>query len=310
MTATSPAAGQRGTLTLALLVMGVGWGLTQPLVKIAVTGGHHPFGLVFWQLTFGALVLTAINLMRGRRLRWDARALAIYLFIALAGTILPNSASYRAALHLPSGIMSVVIATVPMIAFPMALLFGTDRFSLRRLAGLCLGIAGVALIALPGESLPDPAMAAFLPLALVAPTFYALEGNVVAKWGTDGIDAVEILQGASILGAVIMLPVVWVSGTMVDLGSGWGVSEWALLGLSVIHALVYSGYVWLVGRAGAVFAAQVAYLVTGCGVIWAMILLQERYSAFVWLAIAVILEGVGLVRPRDGGGANGRTGTS
>jgi drug/metabolite transporter (DMT)-like permease len=39
--------------------------------------------------------------------------------------------------------------------------------------------------------------------------------------------------------------------------------------------VVYAGYVWLVGRAGAVFAAQVAYLVTLFGVFWAMLILGE-----------------------------------
>ena len=295
---TRPAFAGRGALLVLLCLIGAGWGLTQPLTKIAVSTGHHPLGLVFWQLLIGAGLLTAINLIRQRRLRWDRRAIAVYLFIALVGTILPNSASYRAAAHLPSGIMSVVIATVPMIAFPMAIALRTDRFSLRRLAGLTLGIVGVALIALPGESLPDPAMVAFIPLALVAPTFYAFEGNAVAKWGTDGIDPLQVLQGASVVGVVLMLPVATLSGHFINPLDGIGGPEQALIGLSMIHALVYSGYVWLVGRAGAVFASQVSYLVTGFGVMWAMMLLQERYSGLVWIALVVILAGVALVQPR------------
>ena len=47
----------------------------------------------------------------------------------------------------------------------------------------------------------------------------------------------------------------------------------------VLNVLAYSGYVWLVGRAGSVFASQIAYLVTGFGVLWSMALLGERYSA-------------------------------
>ena len=31
---------------------------------------------------------------------------------------------------------------------------------------------------------------------------------------------------------------------------------------AVLHALVYAGYVWLVARVGATFAAQVSYFVT------------------------------------------------
>ncbi|MBM1219699.1 DMT family transporter [Ponticoccus sp. SC2-23] len=286
-----------------LLIIGIGWGATQPLAKIAVTGGHGPIGLVFWQLLIGGVLLSIVNRLRGYRLRRDARALRLYAFIALVGTILPNTASYTAAFHLPAGIMSIVIATVPMMAFPMALALGTDRFSTRRTVGLLLGISGVGLIALPGTALPDPAMVAFLPLALIAPFLYAVEGNYVDRWGTDGLDAIQLLQGASLIGCVIALPIALGTGNFVALDTTWGREEWALMALSVIHALVYSGYVWLVGRAGAVFAAQVSYLVTGFGVVWAMILLSERYSILVWAAMAVILAGVALVQPRDRGEA-------
>ncbi|WP_238928536.1 DMT family transporter [Alexandriicola marinus] len=293
----------RTGLSGILLIIGIGWGATQPLAKIAVTGGHGPIGLVFWQLLIGGVLLSIVNRLRGYRLRRDARALRLYAFIALVGTILPNTASYTAAFHLPAGIMSIVIATVPMMAFPMALALGTDRFSTRRTVGLLLGISGVGLIALPGTALPDPAMVAFLPLALIAPFLYAVEGNYVDRWGTDGLDAIQLLQGASLIGCVIALPIALGTGNFVALDTTWGREEWALMALSVIHALVYSGYVWLVGRAGAVFAAQVSYLVTGFGVVWAMILLSERYSILVWAAMAVILAGVALVQPRDRGEA-------
>ena len=67
---------------------------------------------------------------------------------------------------------------------------------------------------------------------------------------------------------------------------------------SVIHAFVYAGYVWIIGAAGAVFAAQVSYLVTGFGVFWAMILLGERFASTIWLAMAVMFVGLFLVQPR------------
>ena len=72
----------------------------------------------------------------------------------------------------------------------------------------------------------------------------------------------------------------------------------AIVASSAIHALVYTSYVWMVGRAGAVFAGQVSYLVTGFGVLWAMLVLGERYSGYVWLAMALMFVGLFLVRPR------------
>ena len=71
------------------------------------------------------------------------------------------------------------------------------------------------------------------------------------------------------------------------------------MGSATVHAFVYAGYVWLVGRAGPVFAGPVSYLVTGFGVIWAMLILSERYSPFFWTAFALMLAGMFLVQPRD-----------
>ncbi len=54
----------------------------------------------------------------------------------------------------------------------------------------------------------------------------------------------------------------------------------------------------MVGRAGAVFAAQVSYLVTAFGVGRAMAILGERFSATVWLAMLMMFAGLFLVQPR------------
>ena len=283
----------------ALLIMGAGWGITTPLSNIAVSTGHQPLGLVFWQLVIGAVLLEAIVFVRGGRLALGRRQITLYLAIALLGTILPNTASYRAAAHLPAGVMSIVIAMVPMFAFPIALALGQDRFSIARVVGLGLGLGGVALLVGPEASLPDRAMVAFIPLALIAPFFYGLEGNFVGKFGTAGLDPIEVLFGASVFGAVLSLPLALGFGHWLNPLGGFGAPESALVLSSIVHALVYAGYVWLVGRAGAVFAAQVSYLVTIFGVGWAMLILDEAYSGYIWGALGLMLLGMFLVQPRD-----------
>jgi drug/metabolite transporter (DMT)-like permease len=167
-----------------------------------------------------------------------------------------------------------------------------------RLLGLCLGLAGVALIALPEASLPSAAMVAWLPVALIGPLFYAMEGNYVAKWGTGGMDAVQAMFWASALGAVMVLPLAWFSGQWISPMPPYGTPALALLLSSALHALMYAAYVWLASKAGAVFASQSSYIVTGSGVLWAMLLLGERFSNWIWAAMAVMLLGLFLVQPR------------
>jgi drug/metabolite transporter (DMT)-like permease len=290
----SSLAGNRWFFVLVLVVLGVGWGATQSLGKIATATGHLPFGLIFWQLLIGAGLLGVISAIRGKGMVFSAPALRFYVVIAFIGTIIPNATFYAAVVHLPAGVMSILISTLPLIAFPMALMLGIDRFSTLRAVGLGLGILGVALIAAPGGA---PVSLWWLAIAMIGPVFYAIEATYVARSGTAGMDALQAMFGVSVVGALIAAPIALGTGQWVN-PLPLGRAEGALVLLSAVHALVYAAYVWLAGRAGSVFASQSAYLVTGSGVIWAMVLLGERFQPVVWVALAVMLAGVALVQPR------------
>ncbi len=285
-------------LIAVLVGIGAAWGITQPFAKIAVSEGYRHFGIIFWQFVLGGALLLVVNGVRGRRLPFAPRHVALYTVIALIGTLLPNSASYTAAIHLPSGILSIVLSLVPMMAFPIAMALGMDRFSATRFLGLLLGFSAILLIALPETSLPDASMVWWLPMALVAPAFYAVEGNFVARYGTEGLDPVQVLLGASVVGTVLAAPLALMTGQWISPLPPWGAPDAAILGSSTAHALAYAGYVWMVGRAGAVFAAQVSYLVTAFGILWAWLLLGETYSGWVWAAVALMFAGLFLVQPR------------
>lgn len=289
--------GKLGPFAL-LVLLGAGWGMTQPLSKIAVSEGYRHVGLIFWQLVIASIVLIGINVLRGRSLPLQRRHLILYAVIAFTGTVFPNATSYEAARFLPSGVMSVAIAMVPIFAFPIALLMRNDRFHWKPFLGVICGLAGVLLLIGPEASLPDPAMAVFIPLALVGPIFYGIESNYVARFGTEGLDPVQTLAGASVLGALVVLPMAIATGEWIDPSLPWGRPDWALVASSLIHASVYSTYVWLIGKTGPVFASLVAYLVTGFGVFWSMLLLGEQYSGYFWVAMAMMVLGMVLVQPR------------
>ena len=281
-----------------LMVMGAGWGLSVPLSKIAVSTGHLPLGLIFWQEVVIVALLGAICAVRGKRLELDVQYWPIYTVIALCGAVLPDIFFYLAAAELPGGIMAIVIASVPLFSLPIALALGNETFAWRRVLGLSFGIVGILLLIGPEASLPERAMVAFIPLALMAPLLYATEGNLVAKWGTQGLDSMQVILGASLLGMVVTGPLALATGQWINPFETFGAAELALAASAAIHGLVYATYVWLVGRAGSVFAAQTSYLVTGFGVIWSMLLLSERYAIWVWLALGIMTIGIALVQPR------------
>ncbi|PYG27774.1 DMT family transporter [Pelagimonas varians] len=286
---------------LALIAIGAAWGATQPLAKIAVSDGYRHFGLIFWQLVIGGALLVPLCLLRGKPVVWGRAQIGLYVFVAVIGTVLPGIASYSAAIHLPSGVLSILLSSVPMLSLPIALAMGLEGFSRRRFWGLALGLVGVALLVLPQASLPDGVPVFWIGVALLSSIFYALEGNVIAKWGTIGLDAMQVLAGASLVGIVISAPLAIYTGQFINPLGPWQGPDYALVAAAILHAGAYSGYVWLVGLAGSVFAAQVSYLVTLFGVTWAMIFLGEGYSGWIWAALTVMMAGVSLVMPRRRG---------
>ena len=102
--------------SLVLIILGMGWSFTQPMSKLAVSEGYQHFGLIFWQAAIGAALLTVVSLIRGKSLPLGPAQLRVYLIIALIGTVIPNSATYQAAVHLPSGILSILLHQLLTIA--------------------------------------------------------------------------------------------------------------------------------------------------------------------------------------------------
>ena len=156
----------------------------------------------------------------------------------------------------------------------------------------------VATVGLPG-GLPAGVGTGMLLLALISPFCYAIEASYLALRGPHGLHPFEVLFGASLVSIALTWPLAAATGQMVH-PTGWGRPEWAMLAVGVLNAGAYSGYVWLIGAAGSVFASQIAYLVTGFGVAWSMLLLGERYPPPVWVAFALILAATALVQPREG----------
>jgi drug/metabolite transporter (DMT)-like permease len=299
----------RRMLLIGVLVgCGLAWGSTQSLGKVATSTGHPPLGLLFWQFVIGTALMGAAMVVRGTPPVLTRRALVFGVVVALVGSVLPGITFWTSVARLPAGVMSLIIATVPMMAFGLALLLGQDRLTPARLGGVLAGLAGVLLIALPEASLPEAGQAAFLPLALLGPFLYACETNFVQRFGMAG-DGPVPGDGAGVGdrgagGAAARARL----GPVGRPGGGLGRAEGAFVAGSVTHVVTYAAFVWLAANAGSTFASQCSYVVTASGLVWAAALLGERVPPTVGLALLCLLAGLALVRPREAGHGGGEGG--
>ena len=282
-----------------LLLLGSVWGGTIVITKHVVSTGHQALGLIFWQLLLGAILLSIVAHLKNSPLPMSWLHLRFYTIVALIGTIIPNTFTYIAAAHLSAGLLSIGIATVPMFALMVALLIKSERFNGVRMLGILLGAIAILLALGPEADFGSQGVEVFMLLALVAPLFYGVEGNYLVRNTPASIDAITTLRGASIIGLVICTPVTLATNSWVDLNQTWTSVEWGILANSLLHLVTYTGYIWIVGRTGAVFASQVAYIVTLSGVFLGIIILGEQHTTLIWLALGFMLAGLVLVQPKN-----------
>ncbi len=289
-----------GAWSWTLLVFGGGiWGVTFSLAKLATAAGAHPFGITLWQGMLGGVLLLGFTMARRRSLVLSRPFLTFYLVCGLLGTAIPSTLFFYAAEQIPAGILSICLAAMPILTFAAALAFRLDVFAPARGVGIGLGLLSVVLLVGPEASLPDRGATPWVIVALLAAACYAAENIYIALRLPTGSDPGAILCGMLLTAGGLMVPLVLATGTYTALGWPLGIVELSVVGMAVVNVLSYGVFVYLVSKAGPVFASQMAYVVTLSGVVWGIVLFNEQHTVWVWSALVAMLAGLVLVKPRE-----------
>ena len=284
---------------LILFFLGLCWGLSFTLSKIAMQAGGTPIGLTFWQsLTAGVLLLGYVYWRHSHF--FVPRELYIpILIISLLSVVVPNIIFYSAASHLDAGILSISVSVIPLFTYCIALTLGLDSFKLGRSIGLLLGFLALITLTVPESSLPNKKDIPWVLLSLVCALCYALENIYIDTLKLKHFGPIRLVCCISIVSVLLTLPLTLATDQFFFPKTSNPDLLFSALGLGLIGATAYSVFIFLIGRAGSVFASQTGYLVTFCGVLWGIILLGESHSIYVWISLFLIMAGIFLVQPRE-----------
>ena len=280
-----------------MLTVGTLWGLTFSFAKAASEAGIGPLAYGFWQTTGAGSVLLLVCLARRAPPRMDRRHLAYYLTTGFCSLAVPNLILQTVIGHVPAGVTAIIVTTVPLITYAIALAVRLDSFSLRRALGILAGLLGALMLVVPKASLPEPAMAGWVALGFLAPFFYAT-GNVYVAARRPASPALPLATGMLWGAASWQAPILFATDSFQTLTPPFSFGEWGVVGQIAVTSLASILYFEIVRRAGPVFFSQVAYVVTLTAILWAMAIFGERHSALVWAAAAFIAAGVALVNWR------------
>ena len=287
---------QTGALPIVLLlVLGMGFGVSFTLNKLATTNGVPFIPYVFWQ-SAGAALLLGVAAAALRQLPAVTGAhIRIYVVMALLNVAIPYLVLSYVAPKLPAGLLPIGLALVPGVIYLMALALRLERFGLLRFGGICLGLVGVLVILVPKASLPEPGMAVWLALSLVATISFALRAVLVPLMRPPATGSLSLACGLLIAASVIMLVIMAASGQWWAFAGDFGIGHWAVIGAMLNNALILVLIFEIIRLAGPVFFGGVNYVSMLIGVALGIIIFGERNSLWVWLAIALVLAGLYLV---------------
>jgi drug/metabolite transporter (DMT)-like permease len=273
---------RRGWILFAL--MAVIWGIPYLLIKIAV-GELTPATLVFLRTAVGATLLIPIAVARGgiRPLFPYWRAVLAYTVIEVA---LPWFLLSDAERRLSSSLTGLLIASVPLIGAGLTLLTrGSDRLERRRVAGLLVGLVGVAVLLGLDVSFRD--LGAVGEVALVA-LGYATGPIIIAR-RLPSLPSVGVVAASLAVTALIYAPL-GLSQFPRSVPSGRVILAVAILAV-VCTALAFLLFFALIGEVGPVRATVITYFNPAVALFLGVTLLREPFTLGAAIGFLLILLG-------------------
>lgn len=263
------------------------WGIPYLLIKIALDGVSVPV-LVFVRTAVGAAVLLPLAFSRANvaliRQHW-LPLLGFAFFEMIAAWLLLTDAEH----HLTSSTTGLLIAASPIIAAILDRLTGGERrLGLLRIAGLTVGLAGVAVLA--GPSLTGGALWPVSEVLLTS-TCYAIAPLIAARYLGD-VPALPMT--ATCLGFAAL---VYAAPAALHWPTEMPTLR-VLLALCVLAlvctALAFIVFFALIREVGAARALVFTYVNPAVALVAGVIVLSEPLTAWNIAGLALILAGSAL----------------
>ncbi|MBT0569800.1 DMT family transporter [Curvibacter sp. CHRR-16] len=242
--------------------------------------------------------------LAGLRQHWK-----LLFAVGLLNSALPFACFAYALLSIPTGLTSIINATVPLFGAVVAWVWLHDRPQGLRVLGLLVGFAGVALLAWSKSSFTPSASGGASGTAstatgwavlasLAACLFYGIAASFTRRH-LAGVPSMVLATGSQVGAAVGLLPfTLWYWPSQTVSASAW----LALLALGVLcTGIAYVIFFRLIARRGPAKALTVTYAIPVFGVAYGVLLLGETVTGWMLVCGPIILLGTALSSGLIGG---------
>ncbi len=277
---------------LRLFALSAIWGASFLFMRMAVPV-LGPVLLIACRVGLAALFLWGVTVAvrASFSVRGNARH---YLMLGLFNSALPFTLFAHAAQTTTASLLSVLNATAPIWAALLGAIWQQSRLSLRTLAGLGLGVSGVAVLAgFEWTQAPGASLSALL-AGLAAAASYGV-ASVYSK-SAPQVSPLANAHGSMWAATLMLLPFAAL-GTSASPMASWSVPvSTAVLALGVVcSGVAYLLYFRLIQDEGASSALTVTFLIPVFGVLWGALILGEPVGWQTAVGGLAVLAGTGLV---------------
>ncbi|MBX9909890.1 MAG: DMT family transporter [Beijerinckiaceae bacterium] len=277
-----------------LLVCSLFWGCSFLFIKL-MNGEVSPLAIAAGRGLLGAAALAAYVVWLGQNPFPRRDEIRHWIALGTTNGWVPNVLVAYALVQLASGPAAMIQAAGPLVTAVFAhFLFAEERISARRLGGILLGMAGVALLI--GPRLIEGGGTALGVLAMVGVTLGYSVGNLYARAvPASAGDPARLALGQQVVSGIVALLLALVfAGPSAFAPTGGHVPAMLALGL-LSTAIPMAVFMRLIRAAGPTKAAMTGYLVPTVATIMGILVLKETLELRQIIGGCIILAGVFLV---------------
>lgn len=280
-----------------LIFLAAIWGGSFIFLRVAVPE-VGPVLTAMLRISLAGVVLVGFAAMTGVAINWR-RDVKSFALVGLFAAVLPFSCFAFAAQYLPAAYSALLNSTAPLFGAVFSVFYLAERLTTRKLAGLAMGIAGVAVLVGAGALALNAKTLIAAAACLAAAAGYAVSSIIVKKTGrpksgsSGGIHPIAMATGSMVLGAAIMLPALpfAIPHAMPSVLALWCVAGLSVLSSGVAQAI----FIPMIVRIGPTRAMSVSFLIPLFSMLWGFIFLHEAIRASTLAGGAIVLLAMGLV---------------
>jgi drug/metabolite transporter (DMT)-like permease len=270
-------------------MLGILWGASFLFIRVAVPE-FGAVALMAMRVTFAAMILLPLVLMH----KHFTDVVAHWRPIVIMGVLhyaIPFSLFAYAMLTLSAGYTSIINASSPLFAGLVARVWLGDRLSISRIAGLVMGIGGVALLVWDQLAVGSGSITLAVLAAVIASFCYGFAA-VIAKKYLANVNPVGVAGGSMVAAAILLLPMSYLFWPDVTPSAeAW--SMVLILGV-LCTAAAFVLYFRLIAEIGPSSAITVTFLIPVFAVLFGALLMGEQVTATMLVGGAIIAIGTAL----------------